>query len=125
MRSVVMQTRKPPKSLQQAPFVRERGLDLAALSASTGVAEVGMPRCWPSVADVVELQLVARTFPGSDFRHGVVSPLQLLLGQTLARCPVRCPRDLGVGLVLAQLAASLAAESEPRRVVPEAVVRDY
>lgn len=30
--SVVMQTRKPPKSLQNAPFVREQGLDLSSLS---------------------------------------------------------------------------------------------
>ena len=32
VRSVVMQTRKPPKSLQNAPFVQEQGLDLSSLS---------------------------------------------------------------------------------------------
>lgn len=31
VRSVVMQTRKPPKSLANAPFVREAGLDLSSL----------------------------------------------------------------------------------------------
>ena len=31
VRSVVMRTRKPPKSLENAPFVVERGLDLTAL----------------------------------------------------------------------------------------------
>lgn len=31
--SVIMQTRKPPKSLQNAPFVKELGLDLGSLSA--------------------------------------------------------------------------------------------
>ena len=30
--SVVMQTRKPPASLQNAPFVREQGLDLSSLT---------------------------------------------------------------------------------------------
>ena len=30
--SVVMQTRKPPASLQNAPFVREQGIDLSALT---------------------------------------------------------------------------------------------
>ena len=32
VRSVVMQTRKPPKSLQKSPFVVEQGLDLSALA---------------------------------------------------------------------------------------------
>ena len=34
VRKVVMQTRKPPRSLQRAPFVLEQGLDLSSLDAA-------------------------------------------------------------------------------------------
>merc|ERR1712166_703028 len=73
--------------------------------------------CMPSAADLLYLRLLTRIFPSSDFRHNVLTPALLLVGECLARTPVTGARDLAAGLFLAELVLGFSKDS--KRVVPE------
>ncbi|XP_024521488.1 nucleolar protein 14-like [Selaginella moellendorffii] len=75
--------------------------------------------CWPSVRTLLLMRLWSLIFPGSDFRHVVMTPLVLLLGEYLMRCPVTSGRDVGVGAFLCSLALSIMKHA--RRFFPEAL----
>ena len=49
---------------------------------------------WLRPGEVALLRVAAAVFPTSDFRHPIVTPLQLLLGQLLCQAPVRTPADV-------------------------------
>ena len=72
---------------------------------------------WPPSRTLSLLRLFALIFPASDFRHAVLTPAALLLGQYLAHCEVRSVRDAAVGVLAATLAQELASAS--KRFVPE------
>mmetsp|Transcript_1110 Transcript_1110/g.1853 ORF Transcript_1110/g.1853 Transcript_1110/m.1853 type:complete len:376 (+) Transcript_1110:61-1188(+) len=69
-------------------------------------------RCWPSAGDLAFFRIVEAVFPVTDFRHPVVSPSQLLLGQYLAQCPIRGPRDVVACLCTAQLLVDFCRGAE-------------
>jgi nucleolar protein 14 len=72
---------------------------------------------WPPARTLSLLRLFTLMFPASDFRHAVLTPAALLLGQYLAHCEVRSVRDAAVGVLAATLAQELASAS--KRFVPE------
>ena len=75
--------------------------------------------CWPSVRVLFLFRLWALTFPPSDFRHPVITPLLLVGGEYLAVCRVRSLKDAAMGLFLCSLL--LAMVREGRRLLPEAL----
>jgi len=75
--------------------------------------------CWPQPSQLLLLKLIAVLFPVSDFRHAVVTPALLLMGQCLAQCPIRRPSDIVKGLFLCNLFLSYLKDS--KRYCPEAI----
>jgi len=59
-------------------------------------------------------------FPVSDFRHHVITPAMLIMGECLGRVPVKGGRDVVAGLFLAELMISFVKDS--KRLVPELLV---
>ncbi|CAI5949396.1 unnamed protein product [Closterium sp. NIES-65] len=58
---------------------------------------------WPTARTLLLLRLWALIFPSSDFRHPVMTPVSLLLGQFLSCCPVRSTKDVAAGLFISAL----------------------
>lgn len=56
----------------------------------------GLATCW-DVSDILLLRCVARLFPSSDLRHGVSTPLALLLSEALGMFRVKCVADVALG----------------------------
>ena len=75
--------------------------------------------CWPAVRVLFLFRLWALTFPPSDFRHPVITPLLLMGGEYLASCRLRSLKDATVGLFLCALLLSVVREG--RRLLPEAL----
>jgi hypothetical protein len=88
----------------------------AAASAASQPALRGSA-VWLSLGEVLQARLALSLFPATDFRHAILTPLQLLLGQCLTAAPLHNETDLARGLLHAGLALDLAAPS--RRYVPE------
>ena len=97
-----------------ATVARER---LAKMQESIASLQQQGVFAWPPARTLLLLRLFSIIFPASDFRHPVLTPAALLLGQYLAHCEVRCARDAAVGVIIATLAQQLAAAS--KRFVPE------
>ncbi|CAI7741106.1 unnamed protein product [Closterium sp. NIES-54] len=74
---------------------------------------------WPTARTLLLLRLWALIFPSSDFRHPVMTPVSLLLGQFLSCCPVRSTKDVAAGLFISALLLNMVSQS--RRFVPEAL----
>lgn len=74
---------------------------------------------WPTPGSFLLLRLLPQLFPVTDFRHPVVTPALLLLGQALSQCPIVCSSDLEAGLFCATLA--LHYTEKAGRLVPEVV----
>ena len=73
-------------------------------AAELAAAPVGSDaRCWPTPGELLFFRSVASIYPCSDFRHPIVTPSQLLLGEFLSRCPIRGPRDVVAALCTSQL----------------------
>lgn len=51
------------------------------------------------------------------FRHSVLVPITLLLGQCLTQCPVRSHKDISSGLLVSSILISFNMET--KRIVPE------
>lgn len=73
---------------------------------------------WPSPGALLLLRLLPRIFPVTDFRHPVVTPALLYLGQALSQCPVVTPTDVERGLFVAALAVQYTEGAG--RLMPEA-----
>ena len=76
-------------------------------------------RCWPAPREVFLFRLAMAVFPVTDFKHPVLTPAMILIGQYLSQCPVRGPRDAIAGVLLSGLA--LSAVKPSGRIFPEAV----
>jgi len=72
---------------------------------------------WPSPGALLLLRLLPRVFCATDFRHPVVTPALLYMGQALTQCPLLRPRDVERGLFVAALALQYTEESG--RLMPE------
>lgn len=79
----------------------------------------GADRCWPSPGALCVLRLLPLLFPTTDYRHPVVTPALLYLGQCLSECPVTSMADLTAGLSCAALMLHYTAEA--KRLAPEAL----
>jgi nucleolar protein 14 len=73
---------------------------------------------WPSPGALLLLRLLPRIFPVTDFRHPVVTPALLYMGQALSQCPVVTPTDVEGGLFVAALAVQYTEGAG--RLMPEA-----
>ncbi|KAM3575098.1 hypothetical protein VYU27_003012 [Nannochloropsis oceanica] len=72
---------------------------------------------WPSPGALLLLRLLPRIFPATDFRHPVVTPALLYMGQALSQCPILTPTDIERGLFVAALAVQYTEEAG--RLMPE------
>lgn len=72
---------------------------------------------WPSPGALLLLRLLPRIFPVTDFKHPVVTPALLYMGQALSQCPVVTPTDVERGLFVAALVVQYTEEAG--RLVPE------
>jgi nucleolar protein 14 len=106
---------------REVPFFAATAARARLAQAQLALAST-QPGCapeWPSPGQLLLLRLFSLMFPASDFRHPVLTGAALLLGQYLARCEVRSPRDAAVGVIVAALGVRLASASQ--RYVPEAL----
>ncbi len=74
---------------------------------------------WPSSGTLLLLRAIGHIFPVTDFRHAVVTPALIYLGQILGQAQVRSLQDLQKGLFCAALAIEYTCDS--KRVSPEAM----
>ncbi|CAM0946596.1 unnamed protein product [Alopecurus aequalis] len=74
---------------------------------------------WPSLKTLLLLRLWSLTFPCSDFRHAVATPMLLLMCEYLMRCPIQSGRDVAVGSFLCSMV--LAATKESKKFCSEAI----
>lgn len=76
----------------------------------------GHPK-YPPFSDLLLFKLIGLLFPTSDFKHPIVTPAMLFMGQLLLRCHVDTISDLICGLFLCQVLREYVSLS--RRFVPE------
>ncbi|OEL29726.1 Nucleolar protein 14 [Dichanthelium oligosanthes] len=74
---------------------------------------------WPNLKTLLLLRLWSLTFPCSDFRHVVSTPMLLLMCEYLMRCPIQSGRDVAVGSFLCSMV--LVATKESKKFCPEAI----
>ncbi|KAF8722066.1 hypothetical protein HU200_022698 [Digitaria exilis] len=74
---------------------------------------------WPNLKTIFLLRLWSLTFPCSDFRHVVATPMLLLMCEYLMRCPIQSGRDVAVGSFLCSMV--LVATKESKKFCPEAI----
>lgn len=77
----------------------------------------GTESAWPRFGELAVLQLLAKLFPVTDFRHTVVTPALLLMGQCVSQCPLATPSDVASAVVVCGLLVAYTEQAS--RVVPE------
>ena len=104
------------RSLSAALSGRRRSA-MAAMVAGEPQGGEDADGCWPSVRALTWARLWSKQFPPSDQRHPVITPLSLLLAESLMLSPVRSLRDLALGLLTAEALHDLCIPA--RRFAPE------
>ncbi|PKU84494.1 nucleolar protein 14 isoform X1 [Dendrobium catenatum] len=74
---------------------------------------------WPSLKTLSLFRLWCLTFPCSDFRHVVLTPVILLMCEYLMRCPITSGRDIAVGSFLCSMLLSVSKQSQ--KYYPEVI----
>lgn len=74
---------------------------------------------WPSFGTLLLLRAIGHIFPVTDFRHVVVTPTLIYLGQILGQAQVRSLQDIQKGLFCAAL--SIEYTRDANRFSPEAL----
>ena len=64
---------------------------------------------WPNLKTFLLLRLWSLTFPSSDFRHVVATPMLLLMCEYLMRCPIQSGRDVAVGSFLCSMVLTVCS----------------
>ncbi|OMO93529.1 Nucleolar protein 14 [Corchorus capsularis] len=76
--------------------------------------------CWPTLKTLFLLRLWSMIFPGSDFRHAVMTPAILLMCEYLMRCPIKSGQDVATGSFLCSMVLMVTKQS--RKFCPEAIM---
>ena len=103
---------------QVAQQVTEHAADTVVRSVARIAEEVRADNGILAFSDACVLRLVSTIFPASDFRHRVVTPAFLVLGQVLSD-PIADPEDTVAALVASGIALDFCAPN--KRYLPEAV----
>lgn len=74
---------------------------------------------WPTLPELLLFKTVTSIFPTSDLRHNVISPMETLLGESLARGSVTSPQEATQALFAATLSLDMTRSKE--RFMPEVV----
>ncbi|KAG2786440.1 hypothetical protein PC129_g1564 [Phytophthora cactorum] len=74
---------------------------------------------WPTLPELLLFKTLTSIFPTSDLRHNVVSPMETLLGESLARGTVSSPQEATQALFAATLSLDMTRSKE--RFMPEVV----
>ncbi|EEY63085.1 nucleolar protein, putative [Phytophthora infestans T30-4] len=74
---------------------------------------------WPTLPELLLFKALTSVFPTSDLRHNVVSPMETLLGESLARGSVTSPQEATQALFTASLSLDMTRGKE--RFMPEVV----
>lgn len=74
---------------------------------------------WPHPRTFLLLRLFHILFPASDFRHPVLTPASILIGEMLALCPVTNSREAALAVYCCDLAREVVSANE--RHFPEAL----
>ncbi|POM78999.1 Nucleolar protein [Phytophthora palmivora] len=74
---------------------------------------------WPTLPELLLFKALTSIFPTSDLRHNVVSPMETLLGESLARGAVSSPQEATQALFAASLSLDMTRSKE--RFMPEVV----
>ncbi|KAG7387705.1 nucleolar complex protein 14 [Phytophthora pseudosyringae] len=74
---------------------------------------------WPTLPELLLFKALISIFPTSDLRHNVVSPMESLLGESLARGTVNSPQEATQALFAASLCLDITRSKE--RFMPEVV----
>ncbi|KAJ7541990.1 hypothetical protein O6H91_10G084500 [Diphasiastrum complanatum] len=102
-----------------AACARERLMQMhKQLSEKLRIKEGGT--CWPSIKTIFLLRLWCMIFPSSDFRHAVMTPAILLMGEYLMRCHIVSGRDIVIGSLMCSLLLSVMRHA--KRYCPEVLM---
>ncbi|RLN46436.1 hypothetical protein BBJ28_00008403 [Nothophytophthora sp. Chile5] len=74
---------------------------------------------WPTLPELLLFKALIAIFPTSDLRHNVTSPMETLLGESLARGGLNTPQEAAQALFAASL--SLDMTRSKQRFMPEVV----
>ncbi|KAE9035710.1 hypothetical protein PR003_g8606 [Phytophthora rubi] len=74
---------------------------------------------WPTLPEMLLFKALTSIFPTSDLRHNVVSPMETLLGESLARGAVSSPQEATQALFAASLSLDMTRSKD--RFMPETV----
>ncbi|KDO27185.1 hypothetical protein SPRG_07434 [Saprolegnia parasitica CBS 223.65] len=72
---------------------------------------------WPDMRDLLLLRVALSVFPVTDLRHNVLSPIELLVGQALAKAPIASASDVRSALFCVGL--SLHMSRDKKKFSPE------
>lgn len=89
----------------------------SAAGCSAAAPAVRGSAAWLRLGELLQLRLARRAFPATDFRHAVLTPAALMLGQCLTNAPLSSETDVARGLLHAALALDLSAPG--RRFAPD------
>jgi nucleolar protein 14 len=73
--------------------------------------------CWPSLGNLLLLQILGNVFSVTDFHNAIITSASLFLCQCLVQCPVSSLSDASHGILTATIL--LAYTAETKRLVPE------
>jgi len=79
----------------------------------------GSGKQWPHPRTFLLLRLFHLLFPTSDFKHAVLTPSSLLIGEMLALCPLSNAREAALAVYCCDLAREIATANA--RLFPEAL----
>jgi len=74
---------------------------------------------FPSFGTIFMFRLIGHVFPVTDYKHAIVTPTLILMGQCLGQANVRKIWDVAKGLVICGI--GLGFVTETKRVLPEVV----
>ncbi|XP_071827563.1 nucleolar protein 14-like isoform X2 [Apostichopus japonicus] len=74
---------------------------------------------YPSTSVLLYFKLLSLVFPTSDFKHCVITPTLLFMGEILSQCPVRSHLDIAKGIFICNTFMQYVHLS--KRIVPEVI----
>lgn len=72
---------------------------------------------WPSYGTILLLKSIGHIFPTTDFRHVIITPTILLLGQYISHSPIRSMHDLYLSFHVCGLVLQFNVDTN--RIIPE------
>lgn len=73
--------------------------------------------CWPSLGKLLLFRLMGHVFSFTDYRHAIVTPVTLILCQSLSQCPLANTQDIASGFLCCAVLMELTKGTD--KLLPE------